>query len=235
MRIAIINPNTTAEFTRRLSDEASKIAAAGTEVIGINPDGGTPAVESHVDEAIAAVGVVEAVRQGEADGIDGYVIACFGDTGVMAAREIASGPVVGMTEAALFTAALLAARFSIITLPPRTIVQARRVVTEYGLGHRVSNIRAIDVGVLSAEHGGSGLLAPMLCEARDSLETDGAEAIVLGCAGISELVAPMRDALGVPVIDGVAAAVKTVEGLVMLGLKTSKRSSFDYPPQRPAG
>lgn len=232
MRIAIINPNTTAVFTERLRRSAETVAATGTEIIAVNPSSGTPSVESHVDEAIASIGVIEAMRMGEAAEMDGYVVACFGDTGVMAAREIARGPVVGMTEAALFTAAMLAARFSIITLPPRTIVHSRRVVHEYGFGHKVGGIRAIDVDVADAEDEEAALLAPMLEEARVALRDDAAEAIVLGCAGVSSLVDPMASALGVPVIDGVAAALKMVEGYVRLGLRTSKALSYGFPPVR---
>ena len=121
---------------------------------------------------------------------------------------------VGITEAAIFTAALLAARFTIITLPPRTIVHARRVVHEYGFETRVARIRAIEVEVADAATDEAALLRPMIDEARLALRDDGAEAIVLGCAGVAGLVAPMSAALGVPVVDGVTAAVKMVEGLV---------------------
>lgn len=231
MRIAIVNANSTTIFTERLTAEARLVAAASTQIVGMTADG-PASVESHVEEALAAVGVIARVRQGEQDGIDAYVIACFGDTGVMAAREVARGPVVGMTEAALFTACLLAARFSIVTLPPRTIVHARRVVHEYGLETRVAGIRAIAAEVADAAADESALFAPMLEESRHALADDRAEAIVLGCAGIAGLVRPLSETLGVPVIDGVAAGVKMAEGLVGQSLRTSKLSSFASPPDR---
>jgi allantoin racemase len=231
MRIAIVNANSTAVFTDRLVAEARLVAAERTQIVGMTSDG-PPSVESHVEEALAAVGVVARVQQGEREDVDAYVIACFGDTGVMAAREVARGPVVGMTEAALFTACLLAARFSIVTLPPRTIVHARRVIHEYGLETRVGGIRAIAAEVADAAAEESALLGPMLDESRRALADDGAEAIVLGCAGIAGLVRPLSEALGVPVIDGVAAGVKMAEGLVSQSLGTSKLSSFAFPPDR---
>jgi allantoin racemase len=234
MRIKVINPNTTTSFTRDLQVAAAAVAAPGTVIEAGNPSSGTPSIESHVDEALATIGVIAAVEAGEAAGIDGYVVACFGDTGVAAARELARGPVVGMTEAALYAACLVASTFTIITLPTRTRRHALRVVQENGLAPRCTRVRAVDIPVLGLadKAAEAAVYAALLAEARRSLDEDHAEAIVLGCAGLSHFVTPMSEALGVPVIDGVTVAVKMVEGLVALGLGTSKRSSFGYPPAK---
>ena len=109
-RITVINPNTSAELTATITKAAQAVAGAGVTVTGVHPAVGVPSVESHAEEAIAAVGVIEQVRAHQAD-TDAFVIACFGDTGVAAAREVATCPVVGMTEAALQTACLVAHRF----------------------------------------------------------------------------------------------------------------------------
>ncbi len=232
MLIKIINPNTTAAFTQRSLALGRAVAAPGTEIMAGEPAQGTPSVESHVEEAIATLGVVEQVLEGERQGVDGYVIACFGDTGLDAAREAAAGPVVGMTEAALYAAAMVAPVFSIVTLPRRTRVFAERVVLQAGLERRCGPVRAIDVDVLDCEDETSAVYDAFVAEARAAIRDDGAEAIILGCAGLAPLVAPLRDALGVPVIEGVAAAVKMVEGLVTLGLATSKTGGLAYPPAK---
>lgn len=232
MRIQLINPNTTGAFTERLQSNAQAVAAAGTEIIATQPRLGTPSIESHSDEAWATLGVMAQVQAGEASGMDAYVIACFGDTGVAAAREVARGPVVGMTEAALMSACLVAATFSIITLPPRTLIHSRRVLHDLGMQHRCAGLRAIDVLVDDCrEEDNEALYQTLLGEARIALQEDRCEALVLGCAGLAEMVEPLQHALGVPVIEGVNAAIKMAEGLVRLGLSTSKRSSFAYPPR----
>ncbi len=228
MRIKIINPNTTAIFTERVRAAAAKVAAPGTMVLAGNPLEGTASIESHAEEALGAMGVIGQIEAGERDGIDGYVVACFGDTGVHAAREVARGPVVGMSEAALYAAAMLAQSFSIVTLPRRTRAHALRVLHETGLGRRCT-VRAIDVAVLDLEHDAEAILPALRAEARLALADDHAEAIILGCAGLTELVAPLEHELGVPVIDGVLAGLKMVEGLVAMGLRTSKRSTYAYP------
>ena len=226
MRIVILNPNTTAAFTDRLEALGRRIAAPNTAVAARSPGSGVPSVECHADEAVAAAALLPVIAEEEQRGTDGYVIACFGDTGLDAAREVASGPVVGMTEAALYAAAMLAPVFSIVTLPPRTIVHAARAVRHAGLSHRCARIRAIDVHVDDCVAPGAALLAAMIAESRAAIREDAAEAIILGCAGLAELVAPMSQALGLPVVDGVTVALKMAEGLVAAGLRTSKASSY---------
>jgi allantoin racemase len=191
---------------------------------------GVESVESNTDEVWGALAVLEQVRAGEATGVDGYVIACFGDTGLPAAKETARGPVVGMTEAALFTAALLAVRFSVVTLPPRTREQSHRVLRETGLAHRAT-VRAIEQPVAEVHGGSLHLLDAVTAEAADALTADGAEAIVLGCAGLADLVGPLTERLGVPVVEGVAAAVTMVDGLLAQRLSTSRVATY-APPDR---
>jgi allantoin racemase len=232
MQIKIINPNTTQAFTERSLALGRAVAAPGTTISAGQPDQGTPSVECHIEEAIATLGIVEQVLEGERDGVDGYVIACFGDTGLDAAREAAAGPVVGMTEAALYAAAMIAPVFSIVTLPSRTRIFAERVVWLAGLERRCPNIRAIDIDVLDCEDETGEVFDAFVAEARLAIRDDRAEAIILGCAGLSLLVAPLREALGVPVIEGVSVAVKLVEGLVTLGLATSKTGGLAYPPAK---
>jgi allantoin racemase len=233
MRIKIINPNTTASFTERCLAAGRAVAAPGTIVLAGNPSRGTDSVECYADEATATLGVIEQVREGEAEGVEGYVIACFGDTGLDAAREVAAGPVVGMTEAALYAAALIAPVFSIVTLPPRTRIFAERVLWHAGLERRCPKVRTIDVAVLDCDDEASVVMEPFIAEARRAILEDPAEAIILGCAGLQPLVDPLSVTLGVPVIDGVAAAVKMVEGLLALRLATSKRGAWGYAPRSP--
>ena len=232
MRIKIINPNTTARFTELSLNAGRAVAAPGTQIVAGQPSSGTPSVECHLDEAVATLGVIEAVRAGEADQVDGYVIACFGDTGLEAAREVAAGPVVGMTEAALYAAALIAPVFSIVTLPRRTRVFAERALWHAGLDRRCGGVRAIDIDVLECEDGESRVFDAFVAEAARAIEQDHAEAIILGCAGLEPLVDALVDRLRVPVIEGVAAAVKMVEALYALRLRTSKTGAWGYPPPK---
>jgi allantoin racemase len=230
-RITIVNPNTSDPLTDVITLAAQRVAPAGVKIVGTRPTVGVDSVESHAEEAVAALGVIEQVRAH--DGVtDAFVVACFGDTGVAAAREVATGPVVGMTEAALQAACLVAHRFTVVTMPARTIAHSDRVVQYLGLTHRCT-VRAVDVPVHELEAGSTHLLAAFAAEGRRAIEQDGAEAVVLGCAGLADLVKPLVADLGVPVVEGVAAAVGFAAALVAMGLGTSRGSTFAAVPTLP--
>ncbi len=226
-RIAVVNPNTTESMTAAVLASASAVTRSSTELVGITARHGVSTVESHTDEVTAALGVLDAVERAEATDRppDAYVIACFGDTGLPAAREAAAGPVVGMTEAALATATLVAHRFTVITMPRRTLEQSDRVVRALGLEHRCT-VRAIDEPVSEVAEGARHLLEAFVEEGRRAKMHEASEAIILGCAGLADLVVPLRERLGIPVIEGVAAAVVLAEGLVAQGLSTSRAGTW---------
>jgi allantoin racemase len=230
-RITVINPNTTAALTATIVDAAARVIRPGVELVGVQPDFGVPTVESHTEEAFAAVGVLEQVRLHAVE-TDAFVVACFGDTGVAAARELATGPVVGMTEAALQTASLIAHRFAVVTMPPRTIAHSDRIVRTLGLEHRCT-VHAADVTVSELAQGAAEIFDAFEAEGQAAI-ADGAEAIILGCAGLADLVKPLSTTLGVPVVEGVAAAVGAAQSLLSMGLSTSRRGAFGSLPAFPA-
>jgi allantoin racemase len=233
MRIKVVNPNTTESMTRTIAAAASAVAAPGTEILAATSSSGPVSIEGHYDEAVSVIGMLEEIRRGEAEGVDGYVIACFGDPGLLAAREIAAGPVVGIAEAAMHAASFLATGFSVVTTLGRTRIIAEHLVRNYGMEHHCRRVRAIDLPVLELENPHSNARRMITEECCRALDEDGAGAIVLGCAGMADLTAALTHELGVPVIDGVAAGVKIVEALVGLGLKTSKRGDLAYPIRKP--
>jgi allantoin racemase len=231
MKIRVINPNTTAAMTALIGRAAQSVAAAGTLIEAVQPSFGAPSIEGHHDDAWAAAGVCEQVRAGEAAGCDAYVIACFGDPGLNAARELARGPVIGIAEAAFHAATMLATGFSVVTTLSRTIGIAEHLVLAYGFERRCRGIHGTDIAVLDLEDPACQAEARILACAQQALTQDRSSAIVLGCAGMTDLCRSLQMQLGVPVIDGVTAAVKWAEGLVSLGLGTSKQG--DYAPPLP--
>ncbi|MFL9906336.1 aspartate/glutamate racemase family protein [Paraburkholderia sp. RL17-337-BIB-A] len=229
MRIKLINPNTTQRMTDAMGRCAREVAAPGTEVIAVNPTMGPPSIEGYYDEALATPGLLAEVIAGEREGCDGYVIACFGDPGLYAARELARGPVIGIAEAAMHAASVLAPGFSVVTTLARTCGMAWHLAERYGMKRFCRNVRATDVAVLDLDKPGSAARRIILDECRRALEEDGSDAIVLGCAGMAELCAEIEDALGAPVIEGVTAALKWTEALVALRLSTAKRGDYARP------
>jgi allantoin racemase len=231
--IQVINPNTTASMTAQMGACAQAVAAVGTTIEPVTPVMGPASIESHYDEALAVPGMLLAVREGERRGVDGYVIGCFGDPGVDAARELAHGPVVGIAEGAMRTAALLGRGFSVVTTLARTSGRAWELAHRFGLADQCRRVRACEIPVLELDLPGSNAEQRITDECRRAVAEDEADVIVLGCAGMADLCARISTAVGVPVVDGVAAATKIVESLVALGLVTSTRSEFAAPPPKP--
>lgn len=227
--IQVINPNTSQAMTETIGAAARAVAGANTEILAVCPTQGVPSIEGHFDEAIAAIGVLEQVKAGREQGVSGHVIACFGDPGLLAARELAQGPVVGIAEAAMHMATLVATRFSIVTTLPRTLIIARHLLQQYGFEHHCAALHAIDLPVLSLEDGTGIAQEKVRQRCIQAKREDGSGAIVLGCGGMADLAQTLTRELGIPVIDGVTAAVKMVESLVALGLNTSKHGDLDYP------
>ncbi|WP_347555540.1 aspartate/glutamate racemase family protein [Robbsia sp. KACC 23696] len=229
MKINVVNPNTSASMTQTIADGARRKAAPGTTLRVVNPDAGPPSIEGWYDDAMAIPGLLTELKRGEAEGAQAHVIACFGDPGLYAARECVRGPVLGIAEAAMHVASLVAPSFTIVTTLSRVRDMTWHLVDRYGMRGFCRNVRAIDVAVLALDEPGSDAREKVLQSCRDALEEDHAEAIVLGCAGMVDFCAELEQSLGVPVIDGVTAAVKLAEALVGLGVHTSKRSGFAFP------
>jgi allantoin racemase len=229
MHIHLINPNSTASMTAQALDSALLVKHSSTKVSASNPADTPVSIEGGADEALAVPGMLAEIRNGEAQGVDAYVIACFDDPGLHAAREIAKGPVLGICQAAVQVAMTISRRFSIITTLPRSVPIIEDLVSDYGADRHCRKVRAINLPVLGLEEDPEEAERLLLNEIELAKREDRAEAIILGCAGMTSLCDRLRDATGVPVIDGVAAAVKLAEALVGAGYATSKVNTYDYP------
>jgi allantoin racemase len=233
MRILVINPNTTARMTEEIGRAARRAASAGTEIVAVNPLDGPVSIEGYYDEAFSLPGLLAEVVKGEAIGVSANIIACFDDTGLEAARCASLAPVIGIGEAAFYMASMLGHRFSVITTLARSIGVIENNLLKYGLAGRCARVRACELPVLSLDDPSSDAAAKIGAEIELAKQEDRAEVIVLGCAGMADLAARLAARHGMPVIDGVASAVKLAEALIALGLKTSKVGAYALPRPKP--
>ncbi|MCJ8520012.1 allantoin racemase [Pseudorhizobium tarimense] len=232
MRILIVNPNTTASMTERIAAAAEAVAASQTTLVPVTSTMGPASIEGYYDEALAVPGLLEAVRSGEREGAQAAIIACFDDTGLDAARCAAAIPVIGICEAAVATASFIAQRFTVVTTMERSRLPLEALMDRYGVGRRAT-VRAANVPVLALEDPTSSARERLCREIERALREDRAEAIVLGCAGMADLPRQLQVEYGIPVVDGVAAAVKQAECLVTLGLTTAKQGAYAFPLAKP--
>jgi allantoin racemase len=223
--IKVINPNTSEPMTEAI--ERSAQAVASVDVRAVTASMGPASIESHYDEALAAPGVLAEI--GDADG---YVIACFGDPGLDAAREVAEGPVVGMAEAAMRAASYLGRGFSVVTTVDRSRGRTWDLAERYGVARFCRGVHACGIRVLDLDSDPDALKT-ITAACRHALERDESDAIVLGCAGMTHLVADLTGEIGAPVVDGVQAATLAVQSLLTMGLRTGDRGEFAAPPPKP--
>jgi len=226
VRILIINPNTTASMTQKIGIAAGKVAVPGTEIVARNPMIGPASIQGPADGEAALPGLFSEIEEAEKEPFDAIIIACFDDTGLYQARQRTRRPVIGIGEAGFHAATLVGSRFSVVTTLSVSVPVIQDNIATYGFGGRCARVRASEVPVLELERPGSDACRTISAEIATALSDDGVDAIVLGCAGMADLAHQLSVEHGVPVIDGVAAAVKLAEMLHALGLETSQAGPF---------
>ncbi|MFH5774574.1 aspartate/glutamate racemase family protein [Paracoccus sp. NGMCC 1.201697] len=230
MRILVLNPNTTASMTEKIGAAARRIASAGTEIIAANPTSGPPSIEGFYDEAMCLPGLLQVIR--DTPDVDAVVIACFDDTGLDAARCLTDKPVIGIGEAAYHMASMIANKFSVVTTLARSVPALEHNLHRYGLAARCARVRSSEVAVLELEDPGSNAYARITDEIGRAVAEDRAEAIVLGCAGMTDLTERLSAEHGLPVLDGVVCAVSLCEAMVRLRLRTSRLGGYAPVPRQ---
>ncbi|QDL91883.1 HyuE hydantoin racemase [Paroceanicella profunda] len=217
MRLLLVNPNTTVSMTEKAAEAARGAAPAGVEILARTSLSGPASIQGAEDGAAALPGLFAALRAGAAEGADAAIIACFDDTGLAEARALFPGPVLGIGQAAFHAAALSGHRFSVVTTLSVSIPVIEENLEAYGLAALCARVRASEVPVLALEELGGAAEAQVSAEIGRAVAEDGAGAIVLGCAGMADLADRLSAAHGVPVIDGVRAAVRLAHAMVGLG------------------
>lgn len=232
MRILVLNVNTSEAVTEAIGAQARRVAASGTEIVALTPFFGPESVEGNAESYLAAVAVMDRVLAYD-EPYDAVVQAGFGEHGREGLQELVDVPVVDITEAAAHTACLLGRTYSVVTSLDRTVGQIEDRLTLAGLRGRCASVRASGLGVLDLEADPGRAVAAIVDQARRAIDEDRAEVICLGCGGMAGLDEKVAAATGVPVVDGVAAAVKLAEALCGLGLATSKVRTYAHPrPKR---
>jgi len=229
-KIVVINPNTTASMTDRIRLVSESVISDDFCLTVVNPSSGPASIEGYYDEAMSLAGLLGLVKQHH--DAAGFVIACFDDTGLDAARCLTASPVVGIGEAAYHMASMISNKFGVVTTLSRSIPALEHNLVRYGLAARCSGVRASDIPVLEVEASNGTAFERINAEVEQAIKTDKAEAIVLGCAGMAELGATLHDLHNIPVLDGISCAIKQVEAMIYLNLKNSNIGGYAKPRQK---
>jgi len=236
MRIRVIAPVTTRSFLGPTEEIYVAAARPNSEISVVGLDRGPASLESDYEDALAVPDLLNKVRAAEREGVDAVIIDCMADPGLGAARELASIPVVGTAQASMHLAAILAHRFSVVTILERDTPLIERMVRLYGLKDKFASTRAVNIPVLELDKDRDRLLEALIEGSARAVLEDGAQAIVFGCTGMKGLARRVEEGLAqrgceVPVIDPSLAALKWAETLVETGLTHSKRT-YPHPPEK---
>ena len=228
MRILVVNVNTSASMTATIADSARRYASAGTEIVALQPAFGADGVDCSFESYLAAVGIMDRVVTYDQP-YDAVVMAGFGEHGRDGLQELIEQPVVEICEAAAHAAMMIGRTYSVVTTLQRSVAAVEDRLRLAGLDQRCASVRGNDMSTSEVDRDPRAALVSIVEEARKAVELDHAEVICLGCAGMAGLEEAITKELGVPVIDGVGAAVRFAEALVSLGLRTSKVSTYAPP------
>lgn len=236
MRILVLNPNTSAAMSAEIADAARTAARPGVEIVCMSPYFGTEAIDSAAESYLSAVGVMDVVARLTGDGVfdyDAVVLAGFGEHGRDALAEMLTVPVFDIAECAAHVAHLIGRRFSVITTLARSIPAIEDRLLLAGLNAHCASVRACGLGTAQVDADPAGAVQAIVDEAARAITEDGADVICLGCAGMAGVTAAISAKLGVPAVDGVAAAVALAQAVVGLGLSTSKAGVYASGPDNP--
>jgi allantoin racemase len=228
MRLLFLNPNTSAHLTELGLAVARRHARTDTEFVAMTGRFGARYISTRAAAAIAAHAALDAFARCERE-VDGVLLACFGDPGLFALREVAAIPVVGMAEASCHLAASLGGKFSIVTGGQRWGPMLEEFVTAIGLRAKLASVRTIAPSGEVIAANPQAAYDALAAGCRQAASEDGAEAVILGGLGLAGLADAIADKVPVPVIDSALAAVLAAEAAASLGARKATRGSFASP------
>jgi len=226
-RLGLLNPNTTLEHTESMAALALSVLPEGTDVVALTAERGPETIESEVDHSVAGAEIAALVRTHP--DLDAYLVACFDDPGLEAARELTAAPVVGIGESAYRAASLVAARFAVITTLARGVPALEDAVASHGLASRCVGVLPLAISVAEHERAADAIVSV----GRRAVAERGAEALVLACGPMGTTARALQEEVGVPVVEGVAFGALTAWSLWRSGLGTSKAGAYGYPEPIP--
>jgi allantoin racemase len=228
MRLLVANANTTEAITELCANAARAAAAPGTEILPATPRFGPEVISTRAENVIAGHALLSLLAE-HAGQVDACLLAVSHDTALEAARQLMPCPVVGMTEAALFAACLLGARFGLVTFGG--VETYRERIAQHGLAGRCASLVGVDATPQETVRDPDGVARKVLAGIERAV-SEGADAVVMGGAALAGMGPRLQASAPVPLVDGIAAGVKLAEMLVALDLPKPSAGSLAPPRGR---
>jgi allantoin racemase len=229
MHLLLINPNTTATITDLILTEGRKVAAAGTTLDAVTGRFGGRYVASRATYAIAGHAALDAYAE-FGQNADGIILACFGDPALLALKEVAHQPVVGMAEASCLAAADMGRRFAIVTGGERWGPMLREFVATMGLTAQLATVHTVAPTGADIARDPQSALALLASACRSCVEVHQADCVILGGAGLAGLASLIADQVPVPLIDSLSAAIQLAENRARAALTNDSATKPSHAP-----
>jgi len=213
--LIVLNPNSSTHVTAGIDTAMTPLRALGTPIRCETLGDGPPGIETQRQADLTIAPMLALAAQLEPEAL-GYVIACFGDPGLHALRDQTRLPVLGIQEAAVMTALQLGQRFGVIAILPASIPRHMRAFASMGVLDRCAGDRALNLGVADLADA-DRTLARMIAIGTELRDIDGADTIIMGCAGMASYRDTIQTALNIPVIEPCQAAAAMAIGRIALG------------------
>lgn len=233
--LLVLNPIVTKEWESSVKTYVEVLVRGRRPVKVVSVQRGPATIESYFDLGLAAAGVVHLLgtMRDELQGLAAVIINCFGDPGLSAARELADVPVLGAGESALHVAGMLGRRVSILAIGKQKVsFQPEPRMVVWGMEGLFGSLRGTGRGVEHFVGGPSWAENDLVAAAQRAVEEDGADVLVLGCTGMAGLAREVEAAVGVPVVEPLAAAVSLAELVADTGLSHSRRLAYREAPPK---
>jgi Asp/Glu/hydantoin racemase len=231
----LLNPNTTAALTDRMAGVARTVASPGTTIETATAPRGFPYISSRAEAQVAGAVALEMMAE-RRDRCDAVVMAAFGDPGLWGLRELLDVPVVGMAEAAMLTACLIGRRFALLTFAAALEPWYRDLVEANGLSARCAGVSCAQGRFSTIDAVQDEMARQLVDAAHDCVRELRPDVIVLAGAPLSGLAPLIRDEVPVPLVDGIAAAVRQAETLASLRPAKARAGAFARPaPKESSG
>ena len=210
-RILVLNPNTTTSVTELVARHAREVLGTGFDCVPATVRFGPNYISSEAAYAIAGHAALDGVAE-FGTGADAVLLACFGDPGIFALREVCAMPVIGLAEAAM-REAVVYGRFSIVTGGVLWKPMLERLAAALGYAARIARIRTITLTGAEIATDPAAAIAFLADECRAAADQDGASAVILGGAALAGMAARIAPQVAVPVIDSVHAGARVAAAL----------------------
>ena len=227
MKLLVVNPNTSDAMTEGIRETIDLVRMPGVEVEIAGVDFGPETLESFYDYTLAGFALCRYLENAK-EKYDGVMIACFGDPGLYAVKEICQCPVLGIAETSMAVALLLGSRFAILAASEKAVSMMDNMVDQYGMEYRYAGVFPLSMSVLDAEENSEKTIQRLIELGREAIKR-GAEVLILGCAGMTGYHEPVSKALGVPVLDPVEVTFLQLEMLARGKIETSKAGLYKAP------